>query len=273
MLLAIWHGGGNWGDGWDFVHNRRLTSLKQLLLESNATIVSLPQSIYYETESKQNEDAAEINRWIDKSLTSSKLVLSFRQENQFKKAKSLYAGADVRLVPDIAFMIGPLLAPKTIWTQDERIDSPMYDILFLLRTDKESAIHGVTLEGAFKEAEERAPGLKEKLSNLKYKVVDWEDYRDVYPFKNIKEMDSTFKVEGGKNLLSLGKVIVTDRLHSSILALLMHKPHIIIEQTYGKISNTRNTAFLGSPHCTKANLKFQEVSTLTDGIYAAITYL
>ena len=36
-------------------------------------------------------------------------------------------------------------------------------------------------------------------------------------------------------LFSSGKVVITDRLHMSIFALLLHKPHVILDQTYGKI--------------------------------------
>ena len=37
------------------------------------------------------------------------------------------------------------------------------------------------------------------------------------------------------SLYSSGKVVITDRLHMSIFAVLLHKPHIILDQMYGKI--------------------------------------
>lgn len=272
-FLAIWHGGGNWGDGWH-VHNPRLSSMKKLLLESNATIVSFPQSIYYVTEGKENEDAAKLNGWINDTSTSSKLVLSFRQENQIELAQSLYPLADVRLVPDIAFMIGPLLNSKTIWTsRKESIEIPNVDILFLLRKDKESLMDCTSVEKALESLSATSPELGNRIKGLKYKITDWEGYGDVYRITHFKESDAMLKVEGARNLLGQGKVVVTDRLHSSILALLMHKPHVFIEQSYGKISNTRNTAFLASDHCTQDNLLFQQADDLEHAIDLALQFL
>jgi len=273
-FIAIWHGGGNWGDGWDFVQRPRLASMKKLILQSNATVISFPQSMYYVKENIQIEDAEKLNQWIETSDTSSKIVLSFRQENQIELARSLYPRADVRLVPDIAFMIGPLLTPKKIWTSsEESLDAPTFDILFLLRTDKESSRGGISVDMALDILRKKSPELGPSLENLKYKVTDWGGYKDVYPVKKLKEADAMLKVEGARNLLALGKVIVSDRLHCSILALLMHKPHVFIEQSYGKISNTRNTAFHVSDHCTNRNLKFQQASDLVDAIDSAIKFL
>lgn len=273
-FLAIWHGGGNWGDGWGHVHHSRLQSMKELLLESNATIVSFPQSVYYEEKSREADDARKLEGWINQTPTASRVVLSFRQENQIESTKSLYTFADVRLVPDIAFMIGPLLSSRTIWTGEEKnIQAPVADILFLLRKDKESSIDCTSVKSVIRTLGITNPDIKKKLEKITYNVTDWEGYAKVYRVKMFKEDDAMLKVEAGRNLLSLGRVIVTDRLHSSILALLMHKPHVFIEQNYGKISNTRNTAFAASEHCTQENLLFQQAHDLEDAIQLAIKFL
>ncbi len=272
-FLAIWHGGGNWGDGWH-VHQPRLRSMKKLILESNATIVSFPQSVYYLNQEKEFNDAEKLNGWIKNTTTSSRLVLSFRQANQIQSAKSFYTHADVRLVPDIAFMIGPLLSSKTIWTaKKNEIDVPSVDMIFLLRKDKESSMDCTSVERALKTLRLTNPSLERRLKNLTYQVSDWEGYEDVYQVRNFKEDDAMLKVEAGRNLLSLGKVVVTDRLHSSILALLMHKPHVFIEQSYGKISNTRNTAFAASEHCNEDTLMFHQSYDLEDAIESALKFL
>lgn len=272
-FLAIWHGGGNWGDGWD-VHAPRLRSMKKLILESNATIVSFPQSIYYLEKEKEFEDAGKLNQWINETSTASRVVLSFRQENQIESARSFYSLADVRLVPDIAFMIGPLISSKVIWTAEQSVTQvPSVDIIFLLREDKESSIDRTAVERALKILRLSKPSLDKKIKNITYKISDWGEYERVYKVGRFKEDDAMLKLEAGRNLLSLGKVVVTDRLHSSILALLMHKPHVYIEQSYGKISNTRNTAFAASEHCTKDALLFQQAHDLEDAIEAAIKFL
>jgi len=272
-FLAIWHGGGNWGDGWH-VQQPRLRSMKKLILESNATIVSFPQSVYYVNEDKKLEDAEKLNGWIRNSTTASRVVLSFRQANQVQAAKSLYTSADVRVVPDIAFMIGPLLSPTTIWTnKGNPIDVPSVDIVFLLRKDKESSMDYTSVEGSIKNLQFLQPSLETTLRNVTYHISDWEGYEDVYKVRNFKEDDAVLKVEAGRNLLSLGKVVITDRLHSSILALLMHKPHVYIEQSYGKISNTRKTAFASSKYCNEDTLLFRQSNNLEEAIKAAIEFL
>ena len=177
-------------------------------------------------------------------------------------------------MPDIAFMIGPLLSSKTIWTaKKNEIDVPSVDMLFLLRKDKESSMDCTSVERALKTLRLTNPSLERRLKNLTYQVSDWEGYEDVYQVRNFKEDDAMLKVEAGRNLLSLGKVVVTDRLHSSILALLMHKPHVFIEQSYGKISNTRNTAFAASEHCNEDTLMFHQSYDLEDAIESALKFL
>lgn len=272
-FLAIWHGGGNWGDGWD-VHSPRLKSMRKLILESNATIVSFPQSVYYINQEKEFKDAEKLNGWIKSSTTSSRLILSFRQQNQIQSAKSFYTLADVRLVPDIAFMIGPLLSSKTIWTgKKNSTDVPSVDIIFLLRKDKESTMDCTSVQRSLKILRLTNPSLEDRIANLTYHISDWDGYEDVYRVREFKEDDAMLKVEAGRNLLSLGKVVVTDRLHSSILALLMHKPHVFIEQSYGKISNTRSTAFAASEHCNEDSLMFHQSHDLEDAIESALKFL
>ena len=43
------------------------------------------------------------------------------------------------------------------------------------------------------------------------------------------------RLKRGVNLLSRGQVVITDRLHAHILSVLMHKPHILLDNSYGKL--------------------------------------
>jgi pyruvyl transferase EpsO len=43
------------------------------------------------------------------------------------------------------------------------------------------------------------------------------------------------RVEFGCSVVSSGRVLVTDRLHGHILALLLGVPHVVMETGYGKI--------------------------------------
>ena len=71
-----------------------------------------------------------------------------------------------------------------------------------------------------------------------------------------------------------GKILITDRLHASILAFLMHKPHIYVDQLYGKISKTRQIAFDVSDKCSnRADLRFDEAESIEQAVLKAANML
>ena len=71
-------------------------------------------------------------------------------------------------------------------------------------------------------------------------------------------------------MLAGGKVLITDRLHSSILAFLLHKPHVYIDQMYGKIGRTRAVALNVSHHCQdRKQMRFAEATTFLEALELA----
>ena len=71
-----------------------------------------------------------------------------------------------------------------------------------------------------------------------------------------------------------GKVLITDRLHSSIFAFLMHKPHVYVDQMYGKIRKTREVAFDVSEKCgDREEMKYDEAETLEVAVVKAARML
>ena len=71
-----------------------------------------------------------------------------------------------------------------------------------------------------------------------------------------------------------GKVLVTDRLHSSILAFLMHKPHVYVDQMYGKIRKTREVAFDASKKCSdREEMKYDEAENIEEAVVKAARML
>ena len=71
-----------------------------------------------------------------------------------------------------------------------------------------------------------------------------------------------------------GRVLITDRLHSSILAFLLHKPHIFVDQMYGKISKTREVAFNASEKCgNREEMKYDEAGNLEEAVLRAAKLL
>lgn len=80
------------------------------------------------------------------------------------------------------------------------------------------------------------------------------------------------------SVLAPPQVIICDRLHASIIALLMGVPHVVVDggsesKSYGKRVKTRAAAFETSDHCTQNSLRYREAGTLTEGIAEALVLL
>jgi len=63
--------------------------------------------------------------------------------------------------------------------------------------------------------------------------------------------DPLVRITQGVRAFSKARIIVTNRLHSSILAFLLNKPHIVIGNTYGNVKGTRDLAFNGLNSCAE----------------------
>ncbi len=57
------------------------------------------------------------------------------------------------------------------------------------------------------------------------------------------------KIAAGVQLVNSARVVITDRLHATILSMLSFKPVFYIDQTYGKIQRTLDVAFASSNAC------------------------
>ena len=75
-------------------------------------------------------------------------------------------------------------------------------------------------------------------------------------------------------MLNTASVIVTDRLHASILALLMNKPHVYLETATGKLSATREVSFQSSTACAQmTKLMYAEALNVHEAARTAIEFL
>ena len=67
-----------------------------------------------------------------------------------------------------------------------------------------------------------------------------------------------------------GRVLITDRLHASILAFLLHKPHVYVDQMYGKITRTREVAFNSSENCQNMEeMRYNIATSLEEAVEMA----
>jgi exopolysaccharide biosynthesis predicted pyruvyltransferase EpsI/drug/metabolite transporter (DMT)-like permease len=263
---ALWHAGGNWGDVWRSVHDERLKSFP-VLMDRNVTVVGMPQSLHYSNVNLREEDALYITRLIKSGL---RLKLAWREEQSHAIATHDYKGAQNMLSPDIAFMIGPIRSSQSLLNPDVNHT----DILFLLRQDHESLN-----TAKFDHAVER---ILTKASKS-WDVVDW-DARHRFYNSNAQDIvtegftgSSTFEFEkelgSAVAMFTASSVIITDRLHASILAFLMNKPHVYLDQFTRKLSATRSVSFRQSIACKDAKLKHAAAENLQQAVRQALRFL
>ena len=176
----------------------------------------------------------------------------------------------------MAFMIGPL-QETNLWTLQNKAK---VDILFALRIDKESRF----LSKRSIQSIETILKSDTSTSDLSFELADWGDRERFfnssvespigpdfqYKVKDVKYFDHMKNFRSSIALMSVGKVVITDRLHTSILAFLLHKPHVYLDQSYGKITRTREVAFSTSIHCQdKVKMKYDSAETLEEAIILA----
>lgn len=261
-VTLLLHGGGNFGDWWRENADFRLKVLNEL---PKNRVIFLPQSIHY----REDKYIAQDREAFEKH---DKLTLLLRDCPSLQFARANFPHTESLFVPDMAFMIGPL-APAS---------DPMFDIMFLLRTDTEKSINDTHLDRAKRIAREK---------QLSYEIWDFPvagypipesiasrhsvmyDYRKLYP--NISAQDipkdilPLFRVAMGNKLLSRGSVIITDRLHASILGVLMGRPVIYVDNAYKKLSNIWSSMALQVPDCSGNNLRTRHADTVDSAVELA----
>ena len=218
-------GGGNFGDIYP-VHHEFL----QLILAAfpERRVVQLPQTIHF-------NDVSLIRQTAEAIKTHGKFVLFVRDRRSFEIATSAFA-CPVHLVPDMAFCLGSIPRPVT----------PEHPLLLLLREDTESTRQGassaLTLpKGAIMAdwpeedltlyGKQKRHTLMHSLPELGVGVVcKWKQRELLY--RNLAH----HRVNRGLHLLSSAEFVITDRLHGHILCVLLGIPHIVFDNSYGKLS-------------------------------------
>ena len=172
-------------------------------------------------------------------------------------------------------MIGPLVE-TTVWNKEKE----KVDILFLLRIDQESKYQEYRDRTKIRNILDENP----LTSHLSFGLVDWVD-SSKYLDTNVKDpagpqFEHKVISEGKFNYMAVfrrsiamyssSRVVITDRLHASILAFLLHKPHVYLDQSYGKIRLTREVAFNTSTFCQdRVRLRYEQAEDMRQAISLA----
>jgi exopolysaccharide biosynthesis predicted pyruvyltransferase EpsI len=211
------HGGGNFGTIWPRHHQLRLSVLDEF---RGRPVIQMPQSIHFADDAAADETARAIER-------HGAFTLLVRDHKSLAFARRRFQ-CDVQLCPDMAFYIGAV----------ERQRATL-DFLCLIRTDPESA--GALQWPADSGSLQAVDWLDEsRLQHRLHRLVahvghcfNQENDRHVAVF-NAAAVD---RFRRGVTLLSKGRVVITDRLHAHIMSLLLDIPHVVLDNSYGKLSS------------------------------------
>ncbi|KAI9099820.1 triose-phosphate transporter family-domain-containing protein [Phlyctochytrium arcticum] len=224
-MTLLYSAGGNFGTLWPTLHSYRMKVFSQF---RQSRMISLPQSVFYSKE--PTEDAL-------KMAQCSNLTLTWRSHDSMEYSQKHFPSTPTALVPDMAFMLGDV-PPET---------APSVDVIFLVRGDHERL---------FKPTEWREAERELLDAGFTTEHTDWSLSKDQSEYPGFDVGDILLnRLHIANRLLSRGKVIITDRLHASILAVLMGKPHIYLDNSYKKITEVRRAAFEDKEECSDTVLQ------------------
>jgi exopolysaccharide biosynthesis predicted pyruvyltransferase EpsI len=190
-------------------------------------IVQLPQTIHFDNLAAQDRAA-------EKIAAHGNVLLLVRDQSSFDLARNVFK-CDVRLCPDMALALGPKARPA----------EARHELLLLLRTDKEKAdpnpLPVLPMEAVVGDWLEEPADLRKWLRR-------WSTCRTAlaaparsfdrnYQCERFYRVLAAHRVARGLRLLSSGRMVITDRLHSHILCLLVRIPHIVFDNNYGKLDS------------------------------------
>ncbi|KAJ3079448.1 hypothetical protein HK102_003776 [Quaeritorhiza haematococci] len=228
---AVFQGGGNFGDLWRPEQEGRLNFVRA---NPNHNIVFAPQSIWYNNQNTLKSDAKILG--AHKNL---RILVRDQVSIDILNAPGLIPEQNILFCPDMAFMIGPR----------DPVADPVVDVLVLSRWDKEKTTD-------FRDALDRLKKLWDS-EGMTYEITDWFDLEKqaTWEVKSapLREQEQ-YRLHVANRALSRGRIVVSDRLHATVLATLMGKPHVYMDNTYRKISNLRDSTFL-EPACSDDNLQ------------------
>lgn len=218
-------GGGNFGDIYPRHQELRIRLMADF---PDRDIIQLPQSICFSSPSSVKATADAIARHGRFTmLVRDHASLSFVKEN-------LQCAVD--LLPDMAFAMGALPRPV----------KPSSPLFMLLREDSEKAPYDRAPLQRRKDAviadwalePDRLPRLttwKARFAMAGRGGLDSAKGR-VYLYQRLAET----RLMRGLKMLASGERVVTDRLHAHILCTMMDIPHVVLDNSYGKITGYMN---------------------------------
>lgn len=244
--LPVIAGGGNWGGLYPTHHKLRLRALHEL---RGREVVQMPQSIHYASP----EHREELRRAVGEH---GRLTLLVRDQRSHEVAAADYDCA-VHLVPDLVLTLGRLPAP-----------SPSTDVVVQGRTDREAQEASTDLTTFDwleppRASPSRAAFRAARLANRAQRRVPQQIVGPVTVATT--RLLAQVNLRRGTALLGRGRYVVTDRLHGHVLAYLIGRPHVVVDDRYGKIRALHETWLADDPRSVLVS-SWADVPAALDGL-------
>lgn len=227
--LLLIHGGGNIGELYPHHHQFRLKMLRDW---AGRRLIQLPQTIFFSDPVADDEFA----RAIEKHANFHLIV---RDRRSFEHATARYQ-CEVTLAPDSAFALPELRSAI----------QPTHAVMALCRTDAERrdqthqegwSQHSVSLGDWPRETSSELRKLPRLIGRVGT-TLSRNGLRGSISLSNWSFNHRAWsRLQRGLDLLSIGHVVATDRLHAYILASKLGKHYFVADNSYGKLSAVYRT--------------------------------
>jgi pyruvyl transferase EpsO len=205
-------------------------------------------------------DGETLRQWAGASGHPDLTILAAGRKSEALLTRHLDSSARTALAADAAFLLGSHRRPA----------KPLYDIVWVARTDEErsdeetESAARLSSQAAEKfELPRFADGVDINLV-VKHRpptilLTDWHSlfFENEQARLAIRRLDfdarSEVYVTRALHLLSLGQVVITDRVHAHIFCLLMNIPHVLIDTASGKNADFHESWTSKSPLCKLAH--------------------
>lgn len=219
ILLA---GGGSFGDLWPIGQEYREDILRAF---PDNPVIQLPQSMYFGERRALDRARGAVEKHRH-------LTLLWRDERSLEMARREFNVAS-ELCPDMAFCLGPLERPRAA-TQP---------VVWISRTDRERwAAPPARAAGVTDWPDDRATPLR-RLNYALMGATRRFPQRRLWRALLMRTYEplASQRLRRGLIALAAGKVVITDRLHGHILAIMLGMPSILLDNSYGKLSSFHDT--------------------------------
>lgn len=204
--IILLRGGGCFGDLWEDGFEPILSFIESF---PNNKIILFPQSVYFSNTTKGQQLLKKSTQIIGDRKN---LYLFARDNSSYEKLKKIYPIANIYVTPDTVLSYKPSI--KAL-----RKD----DVLFCLRKDKEKALDNNIINN-----------IEDIVNKLGYKIKR-QDTCIKLQIKNLNERRA--ELYRMWETFSNSKIVVTDRLHGMIFALITGTPCLVFDNIDSKIYN------------------------------------